>query len=349
MTAALAWMDSHRIRFLKLTLSVSVFRFIFVSRPRRLFVSFLFSSTLYLAAALFLPLWVLFAGPLLLGVPHLLSSLRYIGRDFGPGRIRPEYLFASLFVAVACYRLGIVYGVIDELETAFLNGIELVALGALLIVIPVVFGRSVREFGRGLLFFVPLAYGSYFYPAATVGALVLIHNLIAFAFWFRAAKTPAEQAVAVFAAATFVSITGLIFAGVFDAAATFNQSEILGGVVDIFSIGQLVLPNAEDPMLLYHAVAAYAFGQSVHYFVWLQAIPQQNYEYTTPPTFRKSFELLKNDLGGKLLTAGAIFAAFLIGAWTFGYFQEARWIYFAAASFHGYLEIAALGFSPRNV
>jgi hypothetical protein len=56
--------------------------------------------------------------------------------------------------------------------------------------------------------------------------------------------------------------------------------------------------------------------------------------------------LLKSDLGRSILTGGLILFLAIVAVWAFGNIQEVRFFYFAAASFHGYFELASLGFTP---
>ena len=91
---------------------------------------------------------------------------------------------------------------------------------------------------------------------------------------------------------------------------------------------------------------AYAFGQSLHYFVWLRAIPDQYLYRSVPVTFRQSLGLFRRDfskLGGTMIlvtvSAGVLvgLAALLLAAG-----ETARLIYLSVASWHGYLEITGL-------
>lgn len=112
--------------------------------------------------------------------------------------------------------------------------------------------------------------------------------------------------------------------------------------LDAFELGQRIFPDSNSQSLRFRGVVAYAFGQALHYFVWLKAIPDQQHTHAVPTSFRQSYRLLQNDFG-RQLTFGAVVATIaMAGAWIFMRLPEARALYFALAAYHGYLEIAGL-------
>src|SRR5262249_24558861 len=91
-----------------------------------------------------------------------------------------------------------------------------------------------------------------------------------------------------------------------------------------------------------HACIAFAFGQALHYFVWLKAIPDQFHYHEVPTSFRQSLSLLSRDFGRTLALALVVISVGAIVAWSFMSFQQARLVYFCLAAYHGYLELAGL-------
>lgn len=347
MLKAMGFLDELRVRFLRATLAAPALRSVFTSRPKRLLVSFISSGILYLIAALYVPLWVLLLGPLVLGIPHLLASIRFTHKSLGGAsekKLAP-HVMGLLLVAVAGYRLAENHGLVQPILWERLpNWAELAAMTALMVLIPLLYRK--RPGLPALIAFAPLVALSYAFPFETLGALVLLHNLVAFAFWLRASSSRAERAIAIFCAAMFVGVSGAILLGAFDFTRSwlFASESILNDQINVFTTGQLVLPYTEDPLLLFRAVAAYAFGQSIHYFVWLKAIPEQSHVNPVPASFKRSYIMIRQDLGRALLLAGFALTIVIAGAWLFLNVGEMRVLYFALASFHGYLEIAALGF-----
>ena len=117
--------------------------------------------------------------------------------------------------------------------------------------------------------------------------------------------------------------------------------------LDYLDLGAWIAPWAQDwvgsEWILYHCVVAYAFGQSMHYFVWLKAIPDQHHTSEAPTSFRQSLRLLQVDFGRKSVLVGAGLILLSLAAWAFVLFPQARALYFALAAYHGYLELAGLG------
>src|SRR5262245_54301317 len=74
---AAAALDQLRSALLRLTLGAGLLRRLFVHRASRLPVLFALSSATSFGLSLALAPWVLGFGPVIYGVPHLFSSLRY--------------------------------------------------------------------------------------------------------------------------------------------------------------------------------------------------------------------------------------------------------------------------------
>jgi hypothetical protein len=92
--------------------------------------------------------------------------------------------------------------------------------------------------------------------------------------------------------------------------------------------------------LLQQSLALYAFGQSLHYMVWLRLMPEIDRGSPTPSSFRRAFQSLKQDFGSWTLPVLGLCAvsctAMLFGG------RPAREAYFALAYFHIGLEGAGL-------
>jgi len=112
--------------------------------------------------------------------------------------------------------------------------------------------------------------------------------------------------------------------------------------MDYADLGKMILYGSTDYHLWFHAVVAYAFGQALHYFVWLKAIPDQQHHHEVPAGFRQSYRLLVEDFGRKTVAMMVIASLAMLGVWALQAMPEARATYFAVAAFHGYLEMAGL-------
>jgi hypothetical protein len=189
---------------------------------------------------------------------------------------------------------------------------------------------------------------AWFVPLWTTGALLLIHNAVAFVYWVLSAKDLRERKVALFSMGIFLFITCAIFFGCFDFIYKFFSptAQIDWAGLGYVELGQFIAPWSDNYVVWFHGMVAYAFGQSLHSFVWLKAIPDQHHSTEVPASFRKSYRLLIRDFGKPAL---GFIVLLVLAMWAIVLFvdhPEARAIYFAIAAYHGYLEIAALGLAP---
>jgi hypothetical protein len=352
-------LDHFRASLLRSTLRIGLFRSCFLQRSSRLLVFFSFACLFSLMLSLFFPLWVLLLGPLIYGVPHIFSSIRYfhhsvsrsavsrsaLNRDPNDQRFKIFGVLSAVLIAVFTYRLFITadYFQMNLPQMSEWSGSTYIELGALAITVIIaarIYGISLKQILQGFLFSIPLVLGFVFSPAWTIGALVLIHNFVAFIYWGIASRRD-ERKVALFAFITTFLLTILIFSGVFDRWAHPSLILDLAGL-SIVDTGKLIAPWSSNETLFLHACIAFAFGQSLHYFVWLKAIPDQNHYQETPTSFRHSLALLRQDFGSTMAAGLILLSVGSVLFWSFMSFQKARLIYFCLASYHGYLEIAGL-------
>jgi hypothetical protein len=372
-----AALDSCRSYLLRVSMNFNWARPFFYRRWLRLAVLFTFFSLFALGLSLAFPLWMLFLGPLIYGIPHIYASLRYVhftaaglpARDVEPVRLRTGHrFFASamfILVCVASYRVFVtlnVWGFMGLMapqlsEWSGSNYVELIALGVTFVLGALIYRLPLSRLGRGTALLVVFAAVFVRYPIGTIGAMVLVHNFVAFPFWIRAAQSRAERWVAWFALSATAALTAAIFSGSFDwIYHYFAPGLVLDfAQMSVKDTGRLIFPygphGLESETLWLHACVAFAFGQALHYFVWLKAIPDQCHYHEVPTSFRQSLRLLERDFGkiAALLIIGLSLGAIVF--WSFLSFQMARFIYFAVASYHGYLEIAGLALmksGPRH-
>lgn len=350
-------LDRVRARFLRVTLGPAWLRRLFLSRPARLLGLFLLFEVVALALCAVVPLWQLMLGPLLFGFAHLAASVRYFHAGVsGPqqrvDRALRSRAYRTLVVASGIYTLWRIgrskalspdtAALLSEWEGArVLDGVFLVVvLGAAALL----YGKKGARVLLGAAVAAPLCWGLWQMPRLTVGVLALGHNFVGFLYWITLATRRRERVVAVAALIVFSLITVVILGGALTpliaAAAPFVEPGF--GGVTFRSIGRLVAPGA-TPEGWMAATAAFAFGQSTHYFVWLKAIPDQAHTHEVPASFRQGLRLLGDDFGRR---AALLVIAIAVGGgllWLFLGFRTARLLYFALAGFHGYVELAGLG------
>jgi hypothetical protein len=342
--------DRVRAKILAAMLRVALFDRIFRSRTKRLAAVFSLSLAAALSLALTFPLWVLLIGPLVLGIPHLVASLSFVPRlttlkGEGLGGSKAAQI-GAFFVAVAATRLwGGMPGpwIIESFPNAAEMAAGLFAAGWLAWMSSAGLARSAAS----AAILSALAATSMAAPAETLGGLVLAHNFVGFLYWIARAPEPEDRRLAFAALTLFALATAAILAGAFDAVIQGRALNIAAGALSDWDIGQAIFPGTEREIYWSRAVSAFALGQSLHYFVWLRAIPEQELPHGHPIGFSKSLRLLERDIGPLVLYGAAyglagLFAYAFLGGW-----PEARLLYLTAAAFHGYFEIAGLAFVRR--
>ncbi|MCP4805092.1 MAG: hypothetical protein GY913_22540 [Proteobacteria bacterium] len=350
-------LDHLRAALLRTMMRVGVLRRVFLDRAWRLFALYLGFIAIALAMSSLLPLWQLLLGPLLYGFAHLAFSVRFFHygvagptqRDDAALKRRAFGFLAGAAGLYTLYRLarsgGLVPGLasrLSEWQGAVWIDVGFVAvifLGATLL-----YRKSPRRLALGALVLAPLSWFLWHDPRATAGVLALAHNLVAFVYWLALARNPRDRRFALAAFAIFLAVNAAIFGGLFDPIYEHVtvRAPLGWAGLSVSSIGAIILPTATDEMTWVHATAAFAFGQSTHYYVWLKAIPDQANDHPVPTSFRRSWRLLRQDFGRRAAVAlvGLVLASFAV--WLLLNLEAARLVYFSFAGFHGYLEIAGL-------
>jgi hypothetical protein len=88
---------------------------------------------------------------------------------------------------------------------------------------------------------------------------------------------------------------------------------------------------------------AFAFLQSVHYAIWLVAVPQEDARVEGTSTFRMAWRGLARDLGGGALTFGVLLALVVLLGGVLA-LARTRVLLLSLASFHAWGELALLAF-----
>jgi hypothetical protein len=291
-----------------------------VSRPVRvaaagacLMVAALLSTSLF-------PLLFLALGPLVWGVPHIVSDLRYLVTRPGYHR-RPWVLGAMLGgILLAAFGLGLRGGLAG-------------AAAALLVA-----RASWRRRALGLLVvggLIALAQRAGYW-----GDLVFAHahNFVGVALWWAWRRREGGLhwiPLALFAAGCALILTGAMapLAGL-----TGGFSAPWTGLTAA-GLGAGLAPGRFGPLTL-RLLLLYAFAQSAHYVVWLRLLPEDDRPSPTPRSFLQSYRALRSDVGSLVLWIAVLTALGLAvwAAWT--NVGHARNAYLQIAFFHGYLELA---------
>jgi hypothetical protein len=293
------------------------------SRDLRVAVFGTLSLTLALVLTSTVPLVVLAVVPLLLGVPHVGSDLRYL--VFRPGLHRRFALVAGSIALFAAHSYTV--------DARFGIGVTLLAI---------VLARGAHH-GRRLL---ALAIAATWMGLAcsdlmlTSLAFAHFHNFVAIAFlWaWRPKGAGRLQLVPIVVFAIYALVIAL--GGVDAVVARANG---LAGVVGRTGLDwnlALYAPGVAAPWGP-RLVLLFAFAQSAHYSVWLRLLPEDDRDRETPPTWAATLRSLRADVGMPM--AVLLFAATIaLALWATIDLYEARMGYLRMVLFHGYLEMAVL-------
>lgn len=310
--------DALRARLLRALAPLA--RSLFVERDRRVtLVGACLLVSAYLGAST-LPLWFLAVGPIVWGIPHILSDTRYMVARPGLHR-RPEIM------------LVMAGGIVSAGAGAGIRG----ALGAAILVLLFARAGAARKaLGISVLAacFALAQWGGWI-ADVVFGHL---HNLIAVGLWWAWRRRPSRLhwlPLALFAAGT-----ALLLGGAADPllARTGGLHSPWTGL-SIPWLAQSLSPT-HDPVWSTRLVVYYAFAQSAHYVVWMRLIPEDDRPSPTPRSFAQSYRALRSDLGSLILWM-AVIGAIALAGWAFMRVGEARDGYIRLAFFHGYVEVIA--------
>lgn len=277
------------------------------------------ASSLVLAVTF--PVALVAIGPLVYGVPHILSDVRYLLARPGLSK-RPLFLGA---LVIGCLLAVAGLGVRGALVGAAL---ALVASRA-----------PAHRKGIG----VALAAGL-FGLCQWAGwysdlAFVHLHNLVGVVIWLlwrdRVTRLHWIFTGVFFAACTAIALgaAGPIVArtGGFSAPWTDLSFRELAFTVSWTPRG----PWAERLLVLF------AFAQAAHYVVWLRLVPEDDRPSAAPRSYRQTYRALVADVGG-VVTWLTLLTMAVLAVWACVSIGGARNGYLTAAFFHGHLELVAI-------
>ena len=294
-------------------------RSLVVARDRRVAVV---GSCLMVTALISTSAWpmvFLALGPLVWGVPHIVSDLRYLVAR--PGFHRRPWVMAAFAAGIAAsFRFGLRGGIAG-------------ALAAILCARTSVRRRALGVACAGALF----ALAQWAGPVADL-VFAHGHNVVAIGLWWAWRRRESKLhwvPLVLFAAGCALILTG----------ALAPLTRITGGLFAPWtgltprSLAWGLSPAPWGPMAM-RLLVLYAFAQSVHYVVWLRLVPEDDRPSPSSRSFVQSFRALRADVGPLVLWASVLVAVALAG-WAAVSVGAARDGYLRMAFFHGYLELAA--------
>jgi hypothetical protein len=287
-------------------------------------ISFAFLTTLFAPGLVFV------IGPILFGVAHVASDVRYLIRRPGV----PSGVAALMYGGCAAL-LALRAAEMAAPDLLPYARLEIALAGAWICAA----ACSVR---RGWLVCAPAALlVAIAWDHATVARLVFahVHNLVGVVVWiviFRRRRALFFLPLALLALATLVLLSGATVPAVL----RWRTFDVFG--TNLYLVSDWLAPAVGDP-LAQGITLAYVFLQSLHYMVWLLWIPDEATRAEGTPTFRMTARGLTRDFTPVGLAAlGA--AALAVIVFAFVDVHGTRTAYLSLATFHAYLEVAALAY-----
>jgi hypothetical protein len=327
--------DHGRSAALRTVLRSNVARAIVRNRDHRIAVQSVAGVLLILLLTMTVPGVLFVVGPLVLGVPHVASDLRYL--VLRRGRTRAWLaLVAAGSVAIALLR-------VTELVASASYASTEIALSALWIASAALLGgvRSRRWLRVGVTLCVVAAVSQVAmrspHTARTIFAFG--HNGVALLLW-----------VLLFRRSRLYALPALLLIGVITWGFVVGWSIRLHGpwAADLAHEALVRTPLSLGPRAAIGLGLAFVFLQSVHYAVWLSWIPQEDVASEGTTTFSMSARAIARDLGTPLLVS-VIGATILVAVAAVFSLEGARNGYLSIATFHAYLELAAVAYFTASV
>lgn len=326
--SALAFADLARRESLRQVVRIGALQRLFVHRDRRIAISFLLSLSVATGFGLVAPLYSLWLGAALLGVPHVLSGLRHLARDV---TVRP--------LTKGCALAGIALGAAQLAGAGDWTVQVFAGLFAASAIAEVLAARA--GFLRTALLLSAVGVGAAFgaaRPWLFIAVMTHVHALTSLGYFALRAHRKGVRVwplLLAFAAVALAALTGLLdplMPKVFYAPAGVGGSVVL-------EARQALFPEP-SAIALRRGLFLYVLGQQLHFAVWLRLIPDVERARPVPPPFLRAWAQLKSELGrlaAPVVVLGAVSVPLLLlGA------GPAREAYFALTYFHLGLEAAVV-------
>lgn len=316
--------DALRRSTLRWTLRIPGVRAIFVNPVKRIAVAQVIAAMTSLFFALWQPTWSLALGAAIFGVPHVLAGLRHT-------TITRELSLASRAFGGFAFLLAVAS--LRSPDPRWLEAMTVTfALG--------VAAELLRTRWYIAVVGVCLLAGATFVALRFHWVFVLfvthLHALGSIAYFCLAAHRRGVSPVPLMLSVTLM--VAAIAAGAFDgwlANASWAQQTGPDSVVNLVGFDT----HALSAIALSRSLVLYAFGQAMHYAVWLRLMPEVDRPSPVPYSFRRALEVLRKDLRGFTPAALAVCAGSMVLMLAFG--NDARQLYFSLVYFHIGLEAAA--------
>jgi hypothetical protein len=334
---ALQPLDDLRGGLLRTLGAFAPFRRLLATRNTRVPLLLSIHATVAFTLALLLPSLSLALAPIFLGVPHVVSDVRHmvIRRALPRWWLRTIVAFAGALLLV---RLLEEASPLHAAPIVVENGVGVswllfAALGG------AVLGGWRRTAPVVVAFAVVFAVGALAEPRGFRFAFLHGHNLLAVAIWLLLFRR--RGGLAWLPVALILIGGGLLATGALLGVTVHHGTLSLFGL-HLFAAADWIAPGLPDRWAL-GLTTAFAFLQSVHYAIWLVAIPQDDVRVGGATTFRMAWRDMARDLGGGgLWIALALVVVALVAGMVA--LARTRVLLLSLATFHAWMEIAMLAF-----
>lgn len=336
MSDVISSLDRFRQAFLGLTLKNLGLVKIYQRYETRTILGIVFSTLISLPLAIFRPDLVLALGPLIFGYPHLMASYRYlITRERGDHSLRPRIFY--VFAAFTLCTLMVFQTRLFFSELHF--GVWPPVFATLALFSVHFLGMQKGKMGllTGTLTGLSFALFAWKDSLLYAGAVLMIHNFVAYAHWFMSCRNRTQRNVAQYSALFFLAIHLWVWSGGADQWLFVTRLSEWQIETTAWSLASW----APDALTWYRFLVLYAFGLSMHYFVWLRALPETEIRSGIPLCFRLSFEEWRSDFGKVSLQLAFLISVFGLMIWLIDS-SRGQTMYFQIALLHGSLELVFL-------
>jgi hypothetical protein len=348
-------LDQMRCYFISVVSRLELFRAIYPSRQRRIFVLTLVAFILAAMGSLLFPVFLSSFGTLFLGPLHILAHMRFFPQMLASQNSNASSSFLKnypQFFTFASIGLGSFILCSKGLTLAGYS----MQLVIILSVIAVIAGQLLFfTLFKGLrnafssvshLFVVLILVGIVvFAPLFVQLIFVLDHNFIALFYWVSAARGKCTKALVLLPCVLLVLlaiVVLLIPVETFPLFGILDQNLLSNDVLMAFApLGASVL-NPELQNLWTRLFVLFVFSQSIHYFLWLRAIPDALARQGVPRSFRATVRSFRETTGLWPVAAVILGLSFFLIFAAFD-LSQARYIYLSFAFMHGLSELIGLG------
>lgn len=341
---AVQFLDKKRAVILKLLLKRLIARQIYSTRALRLGLRFLVLTSICFPLSLYYPAILLVCGPIAFGYAHLISSYRFSGLRENQmiKKLQTNMLFTTFAITTV---LSISLRLLLE-KTSLLDDLPFglwelgVATGLFIIVSRYEKKLNLWRTTTTIAVFGIMALAANLDPLIFVGGVLILHNWISLIYWIAASQNKEDRTVALTAILIFTALHYLTISGYFDNLIGFrNDTGFFASEIEV--TGWVLAPWSRDPVVWSRWIVVYTYGLSIHYFAWLNAIPENLSPHQFPNSFRLTIKNLKENLGKRALGIAMGLAVLGTAIWIISY-PFGKVLYFSLATLHGWIEILFL-------